>query len=141
MPTTANASMKRWGLVPLRAVIGTVFLMHGGQKLFVFGLTGTADIMGKIGIPVPALAATVVIAVELLGGLSILAGLKTRWTSILLAIDMTVAILAARLHGGFFTPYGYEFELTLLGACLTLAAVGAGGLSLDAMLSERTRHA
>ena len=82
MPTTANASMKHWGLVPLRAAIGTVFLMHGGQKLFVFGLTGTADIMGKIGIPVPALAATVVIAVELVGGLSILAGLKTRWTSI-----------------------------------------------------------
>ena len=125
----------------MRAVVGIVFLMHGGQKLFVFGLAGTADIMGKIGIPLPSVAATVVIAVELLGGLAILAGFKTRWASLLLAIDMTVAIVAARLHGGFFTPYGYEFELTLLGACATLAAVGAGELSLDAWLSERTTHA
>jgi len=125
----------------LRAVVGIVFLMHGGQKLFVFGLAGTADIMGKIGIPLPSVAATVVIAVELLGGLAILAGFKARWASLLLAIDMTVAIVAARLHGGFFTPYGYEFELTLLGACATLAAVGAGELSLDAWLSERTTHA
>ena len=125
----------------MRAVVGIVFLMHGGQKLFVFGLAGTADIMGKIGIPLPSVAATVVIAVELLGGLAILAGFKARWASLLLAIDMTVAIIAARLHGGFFTPYGYEFELTLLGACATLAVVGAGALSLDAWLSERTTHA
>lgn len=141
MPTPAHTAAPRWGLVPLRAVVGIVFLMHGGQKLFVFGLAGTADIMGKIGIPLPSVAATVVIAVELLGGLAILAGFKARWASLLLAIDMTVAIVAARLHGGFFTPYGYEFELTLLGACATLAAVGAGELSLDAWLSERTTHA
>jgi uncharacterized membrane protein YphA (DoxX/SURF4 family) len=55
----------------------------------------------------------------------------------LLAIDMAVAILTARMDGGFFAPSGFEFELTLLGACLTLAVMGAGGFSLDAMQRQR----
>jgi putative oxidoreductase len=123
-----------WGMVPLRVVVGLVFLMHGGQKVFVFGLDGTADIMGKLGLPLPMLAATVVMAAEVLGGLAIISGLFARWAGAALAIEMLVAIPVARLHGGFFTPYGYELELTLLGACLTLAAVGSGGASLDRML-------
>lgn len=126
--------LPRWGMVPLRLVVGIVFLMHGGQKLFVFGLGGTADIMGKLGLPLPTLSAAVVIAAEVLGSLAIISGLFARWGALALAIEMLVAIPVARLHGGFFTPYGYELELTLLGACLTLALVGSGGASLDRML-------
>jgi putative oxidoreductase len=106
-------------------------MMHGGQKLFVFGLSGTADIMGKLGLPAPALCAAIVMTVELLGGLAILLGAFTRLAGGLLAFEMIVAILVARLHGGFFAPYGYEFELTLLGACLTFALLGPGGTSLE----------
>jgi putative oxidoreductase len=94
---------------------------------------GTADIMSKLGIPLPSIAAVVVIAAELLGGLAILLGVITRLAGALLAFEMLIAILVARLHGGFFAPYGYEFELTLLMACLTFAAVGPGGSSLEAM--------
>jgi uncharacterized membrane protein YphA (DoxX/SURF4 family) len=42
-----------------------------------------------------------------------------------------VAIIVARWHGGFFAPYGYEFEMTLLGACLTFAFNGPGRMSLE----------
>ena len=130
----AIMARERWGLVPLRIAVGVVFLIHGGQKLFVFGVPGTADILGKIGIPLPTRAAVVVIAAECTGGLGILLGAFARWAGLVLAIDMTVAIMAARLRGGFFTPYGYEFELSLLGACLTIAALGAGGASIDGLL-------
>ena len=130
----AIMARERWGLVPLRIAVGVVFLIHGGQKLFVFGVPGTADILGKIGIPLPTLAAVVVIAAECAGGLGILLGAFARWAGLVLAIDMTVAIMAARLRGGFFTPYGYEFELSLLGACLTIAVLGAGGASIDGLL-------
>ncbi len=132
----AEPALVRWGLVPLRFVVGLVFLMHGGQKVFVFGLGGTADIMGKLGLPLPMLSAATVIAAELLGGLGIITGLYARWAGLALAIEMLVAIPVARLHGGFFTPYGFELELTLLGACLTLAALGSGGVSLDRMLRQ-----
>ena len=128
-----GARFAKWGMLPLRTVVGLVFLMHGGQKLFVFGLGGTADIMGKLGVPLPLMAAALVIAVELLGGLAILLGVFARLAGALLAFEMVVAILVARLAGGFFAPYGYEFELTLLGACLTFASSGPGLMSLEEM--------
>ena len=134
MNQSVETSLARWGFLPLRLAVGIVFLMHGGQKLFVFGLAGTADIMGKLGIPLPTLAAAIVIAAELLGGAAILLGLFARWAGLVLAIEMCVAIPVARLAGGFFAPYGFEFEYTLLGACLTFAAVGSGGLSVERML-------
>ena len=126
-----GVSFIRWGLLPLRVAVGIVFLMHGGQKLFVFGLAGTADILAKLGLPFAALLAVIVIAVELLGGVSIIFGLFTRLFGGLLAFEMVVAIIVARLHGGFFAPYGYEFEMTLLAACLTFAATGPGSISVE----------
>lgn len=126
-----GARFAKWGMLPLRIVVGLVFMMHGAQKLFVFGLAGTADIMGKLGLPLPAVSATVVIAVELLGGLAILLGVFARGAGALLAFEMVVAIIVARFHGGFFAPYGYEFELTLLGACLTFALNGPGRVSFE----------
>jgi len=129
-----ESELARWGLVFLRVAVGLVFLAHGAQKLFVFGVAGTADIMGKLGIPLPTLAAIVVIAAELLGVLAILFGVYARWAGVVLAIEMLVAIPVARLAGGFFAPYGFEFEFTLLAACLTFAAMGSGGISLDRML-------
>ena len=124
-------SLALWGLVPLRVVVGLVFLMHGGQKLFIFGIAGTADIMGKLGLPIPTVCAVVVIAAELLGGAAIVLGAFTRLAGAVLAFEMVIAIIVARLHGGFFAPYGYEFELTLLGACLTFALTGPGHISLE----------
>ena len=121
-----QVALERGGLLPLRFVLGLVFLMHGGQKFFIFGRDGTADILAKLGIPLPSLFAIVVIAVELLGGLGILLAVFARMAGALLAFEMVIAILVARLRGGFFAPYGFEFELTLLGACLTIAFLGAG---------------
>ena len=135
MNQATAAALARWGMLPLRIVVGLVFLMHGGQKLFVFGLSGTAGAMTQMGIPLPGLAAVVVTFVELLGGLAILTGLFTRWAGVLLAIDMAVALLKVRLGAGFIG--GYELELTLLGAALTFAAVGAGGVSVDRLLDRR----
>ncbi|MDT9071637.1 DoxX family protein, partial [Escherichia coli] len=76
-------------------MVGIVFLMHGAQKMFVFGLAGTAVIMAKLGIPLSSLAAAIVIAAELLGGLAIITGLFTRWAGVVLAIEMLVAIPVA----------------------------------------------
>ena len=137
MTPTDDVRLATWGLLPLRAVVGVVFLMHGGQKLFVHGLSGTAGAMGHMGIPLPALSAFVVIVVEFFGGLAVLVGFFTRVAGALLAIDMTVAVLAVRMAGGFFAPKGCEYELTLLGAALTLAAVGSGGASVDRLLHRR----
>jgi putative oxidoreductase len=121
-----------WGVLPLRLVIGLVFVMHGAQKLFGFGLAGTAGFLGSLGIPLPTVAAAVLIAVELLGGLALILGAGTRYVAAALAVEMLVALLTVHLRAGFFVPDGMEFVLTLLAGCLTLVALGAGPWSVDA---------
>lgn len=127
-----------WGITVMRVVVGIVFLMHGGQKLFVWGFGGVAAFLGQVGVPAPMLAGVVITLIEFLGGLALLLGLFTRWIAIPLAIDMLVAIFAVHLRGGFFLPNGYEFALTLLAANVALALLGSGEASVDRLLD---RHA
>jgi len=130
----------RWtdrGLLLLRAALGLVFVMHGGQKLFVFGHAGTTAFLAQVGVPFPSVNAVLITAAELGGGLAMLSGLFTRFAGAVLAFSMTVAILSVHLPNGFFAPTGVEFPLTLLLASLTLTATGAGAYSIDAWLAGR----
>ena len=129
-----------WGILPLRLVVGLVFAAHGGQKLFGFGIAGTAGFLGGLGVPLPQVAAVALIAVELLGGLALIVGAGTRIVAALLAADMLVAILTVHLKEGFFVPHGVEFVLTLLGGCLALVGLGAGPGSVDAMRRGESRR-
>jgi putative oxidoreductase len=132
-----NSTSPSWGLTILRVAVGIVFLMHGKQKLFGFGFHGVAGFLGSVGIPLPSVLAVVLTLVELLGGAALLLGVATRLTAVLLAIDMSVALLAVHLKGGFFAPAGIEFAMTLLAANICLALTGAGALSVDGMIANR----
>jgi len=126
-----------WGLVPLRVVIGATFIAHGWLKFSSFGIAGTARFMGGLGIPLPQVAAVCVIALEIIGGVAVILGAATRIFATLLAADMLGAIYFAKRDAGFFSPKGWELELALCVACITLALVGAGGASIDAAFRGR----
>ena len=132
-----GASEQSWGLTVLRVVVGIVFVIHGGQKLFVFGIHGVGGMWGTLGIPLPMVAAVVVSMVEFFGGLALLSGFLVRWAAPLIAIAMLVAILVVHLKNGFFNPKGFEYPLTLLAACITLMFAGAGAASVDGALTKR----
>jgi putative oxidoreductase len=138
MNTQTNAQAQ-FGITLLRVMVGLVFVMHGGQKLFVMGMDGLAGFFGSVGIPFAYASALLVTAVELLGGALLMAGLFTRFVTPLIAATMVGAI--ATVHGskGFFLPEGYEFALTLLVANAALFLTGSGALALDNLLGrERT---
>ena len=119
------------GLTILRVVIGTVFIVHGAQKLFVFGIGGVTAGFAQMHIPLPMIAAPGVAIVEFVGGIALVIGLFTRVAAVLLAIDMLGAILFVHGRNGFFLPMGFEFALSLLGACVALAVAGPGEYSVD----------
>lgn len=136
----SNRETGKWqerGIAALRMMVGVVFLAHGYQKVFVYGFAGVTGMFGKIGIPLAGLFGVVVPLVELLGGLALFTGLFTRWAAVLLAIDMTVAVLKVHLRGGFFLPAGFEFALTMLVANAALVMTGPGVCALDNLLGRK----
>lgn len=129
-------STQEWGLLILRLAVGLIFTAHGAQKLLLFGVDGTAGFLGSLGIPLPQIAAIVLILVELVGGLALLIGLGTRYVAALLAVDMAVALLTVHLANGFFVDSGgVEFALVLLAAALFFALHGGGALAVDRRLT------
>jgi putative oxidoreductase len=125
------------GLAVLRVLLGVVFIVHGAQKLFVFGLPGVTAGFGQMGVPMPAITAPLVAILEFAGGLALVAGLFTRIVSFALAIDMLGAIAFVHLKNGFFMPQGYEFALTLFVALVALVLSGPGAFSLDGARAAR----
>ena len=139
-----------YGLTVLRAAVGTVFIAHGGQKLFGLwgggGLSGTADYFARIGLEPAWPMAVAAGGIEFIGGILLLIGAFTVFAALALALEMAIAVWKADLATGFFinwaqTPgvsHGFEFNLTLIAALICLMLAGPGALSLDA---RRASHA
>jgi putative oxidoreductase len=127
------------GLLLLRIGLGIVFVMHGWQKLFVFGHAGVTGALASLGIPFAPVNAVLITAVELGGGIALLAGAATRVAAAFVGFAMLVAVATAHLAHGFFAPAGIEYPLTLMLANLALVMTGAGRYSLDARLFGRSR--
>jgi putative oxidoreductase len=125
-------------LLVLRLIVGAIFIMHGYQKVFTYGFAGVTTSFTQMGVPLAKLVAPFICALELVGGFALLLGAFTRVFAALLACDMLGAISFVHIHGGFFAPKGVEFVLGNFGMLVTLALLGAGAYSVDAMLSRRS---
>lgn len=125
-------------LLVARVAVGIVFVAHGAQKLFTFGLAGTTEAFTGMGVPAPQASALFAALVELVGGGALILGLAVPVAGLLLAVDMLGAFLFVHAGNGVFVDAGgYELVAALGSAALVLAVVGAGRLSLDAVLAPR----
>jgi putative oxidoreductase len=124
-------------LAVLRMALGVTFIMHGGQKLFVYGFDGVTGAFSQMGIPAPGFFGPFVGFVEFFGGIAIVLGLLTRLAALGVGSTMVVAILTVHLKQGFFNPGGVELPLALLASAIALVIAGAGAYSADAAIAKR----
>ena len=124
----------------LRLPVGVIFAAHGAQKLFGwfggYGLEGTGQFFGPIGLTPGYLMALLAGLVEFFGGLALVLGILVRPAAAALAGAMLIAVFAVHWSKGFFASNGgYEYALALLAASVALVLSGAGRFSVDRSLS------
>lgn len=137
------ATNDNWAALALRLAGGVIFAAHGAQKLFGwfggYGLEGTGQFFGSIGLNPGYLMALLAGAAEFFGGLALIVGLLVRPAAAALAFAMLVAVFAVHFSKGFFLDKGgYEYALVLLALSVSLVFSGAGRASLDRALSVKS---
>lgn len=120
----------------LRLALGAVFLAHAYAKAAVFTFPGTAAYFASHGFP--GWTAYPVFALELLGGLALLAGFQVRVVSLALVPVMLGALIPHLAHGWMFSNPGggWEYVAFLLVALGAQALLGSGALALDRVLQR-----
>jgi putative oxidoreductase len=123
------------GLLVLRGVVGIVMAFYGWRKLD-GGVANFAGFVESLNVPLPELTAYLVTALELGGGILLIAGFLTRLWALLIAIEMVFTTLLVKVDVGLIGEQGAgaELDLLILGGCLVLFAIGPGRLSLDRAL-------
>ena len=117
----------------LRLVTGVVMAAHGWEKLQ-GGPAGFGEgMLAGLGVPAPVLVAWVVTAIELGGGLLLIAGLLTRIAALLNSAVLIGAISLVKIDVGLIADEGAgaELDLALLAGLVAVALTGPGRLALD----------
>jgi putative oxidoreductase len=115
-----------------RLLLSSLFIWAGYGKLFINGPSGTAQYFASQHIPVPDVAAWVVIIIELIGGLLILIGFQTRWVALVLAIFCLITAFGVHLPVGDMGNMTHFYKnLAIAGGFFYVFAFGAGALSVD----------
>ena len=133
-------SLQPLSLFLLRSALALIFLYHGYPKL-VHANEGMREFFMLHGLP--AYFVSVAGILECFGSILLFVGLFTRVAALLLTVEMIVAIWKVHSIHGPLVVKEYEFPLVIAAACLALATVGAGSLSVDSLFlgdSSTKRH-
>lgn len=136
----SNLDTTPYGIAGLRISLGILAVAHGLLKVFVFTIPGTVAFFGSLGYP--AFLAYAVILIEILGGLSLIVGYKTR----IFSLAMVPVLIGATLtHAGngwvFSNPNGgWEFPAFWSIALMVQAALGSGAYALDDTLFSNRKQ-
>jgi len=110
-----------------RLALGAIFLLSGLGKLA--DLSGTASHMRAAHMPAVPIFLAGAIALEILGGLSVITGFKARWGAAALILFLVPATV---IFHGFWSFQGMERQMQMINF-LKNVSIGGGLLYLFAM--------
>lgn len=109
----------------LRIAVGVIFIVHGSGKFN----PGFVGFLSNLGIP-PEMQIPIALA-EVVPGILLIIGVLTRFSSSLLSIVMLGAIFHVKGATSLTGERGFEIDLILLAANLTIITMGPGRVSLS----------
>lgn len=124
-----------------RILLSLILLWSGINK--VMGFSSMAGYAAAKHLPAPALAIGAAAAIEILGGLAVIFGFKTKlaaWVIFLYLIPVTFVFhnfWAVQGPGHLDATVHFMKNITIMGGFLMLAAFGAGGYSCDAACEKK----
>jgi len=120
-----------WGI---RAALGSIFLVHSLKKFD----PGWQDWLIQMGLP-PEMQLPIALA-EFIGGIMLLVGVLTRITASIFSIIVLGAIFHIRWENGFFVSEGgWEWDLVMLAALLSIIVAGPGRVSISHLVKKIPR--
>jgi len=125
------------GVVPLagRLLIAPLFLLSGVAKLG--AAESTIAWIDATGLPFATLAYLGAVALEIAGGIALIAGYKTRYVAAALAVFSLAAALIFHNAIGDQNQFIHFFKnVSIAGGLLQVVAFGAGRYSVDAFLRK-----
>ena len=135
-----NSTSKPLALVA-RILLASIFISAGFSKIL--GFDGVTAYIASKGLPIPMVIAGLTVALEILGGLAIIIGYKTRIAGLLLGL---FTIAAAFIFHNFwaFPPEQVYLQnimfmknLSMAGGLFLLTVFGAGGYSIDTRIEAK----
>ncbi|MEK6346550.1 MAG: DoxX family protein [Burkholderia sp.] len=146
-PAWLAARCQTWAPLPVRAIVCYGYVAHGYAKI-VKNPDHFAAILHALGVPAPHLMAWATIAIELGGGLAVLAGAFVPLVAWPMLAVLLVASATVHLQYGFtsiklmdvvngvpkFGPPGVEADLLYVAGIVTLMFGGSGPFSVDRLL-------
>jgi len=118
-----------------RILLAWMFVPAGFGKIA--GFSGTVGYATSAGLPLAEVGVAIGLLIELVGGLMLLVGFKTRWAALALALFTGVA--AIFFHNYWAMPEAQKMmqqlmfskNLAIVGGLLAFAAFGPGRFSFD----------
>lgn len=128
--------MQPWGIFLVRIALGVAMMYHGWPKVIPAGgpfhhhptaaIDHYAHFVASLGLP-PWLGYVSALT-EFVGGALLILGLFTRFSALLVAINMAFAIIFVDVHHGYVAS---EYSIALLSMAILLVLTGAGAVALD----------
>jgi len=115
----------------LRVSMGIMFLAHAYLKMFVFGIAGASKFFASLGLP--DWFVFPILALEIIGGLALIAGVLVRWIAIPLFIELIATIVLVHGANGWLASAkggGWEFPAFWAAGMAALALLGDGPFAL-----------
>jgi putative oxidoreductase len=121
-------------LLAARLLLGLVLLAHGAQKAADLG--AAAQGFERLGVPLAGLSVVLAAAIEIVGGVLVLAGAFLAPVGVVVATEM---VMAGWFAGEWFAGVvgGWELVGVIMAGSLALAASGPGRFSVAHLLARR----